>query len=59
MYLEVIKTEGRKNFDDLIEIEATQEFDEEKQLSARVRDALKKKVDEHNEKMALKIKELP
>jgi HK97 family phage portal protein len=49
--LEVIKkTEGRKNFDDLIEIEATQEFDEEKQLSARVRDALKKKVDEHNEK---------
>ena len=41
--LEVIKkTErGRKNFDDLIEIEATQEFDEEKQLSARVRDALK------------------
>ena len=49
--LEVIKkTEGRKNFDDLIEIEATQEFDEEKQLSARVRDALKKKVDDHNEK---------
>ena len=49
--LEVIKkTEGRKNFDDLIEIEATQECDEEKQLSARVRDALKKKVDEHNEK---------
>ena len=49
--LEVIKkTEGRKNYDDLIEIEATQEFDEEKQLSARVRDALKKKVDEHNDK---------
>ena len=49
--LEVIKkTEGRKNFDDLIEIEATQEFDEEKQLSATVRNALKKKVDEHNEK---------
>ena len=49
--LEVIKkTEGRKNYDDLITIEATQEFDEEKQLSARVRDALKKKVDEHNEK---------
>ena len=49
--LEVIKkTEGKKNYDDLITIEATQEFDEEKQLSARVRDALKKKVDEHNEK---------
>ena len=49
--LEVIKkTEGKKNYDDLIIIEATQEFDEEKQLSARVRDALKKKVDEHNEK---------
>jgi hypothetical protein len=49
--LEVIKKEeGRKNYDDLIEIEATQEFDEEKQLTARVKEALKKKVDEHNEK---------
>ena len=49
--LEVIKKEeGRKNYDDLIEFEATQEFDEEKQLSARVKAALKKKVDDHNEK---------
>ena len=49
--LEVIKKqEGRKNYDDLIEFEATQEFDEEKQLSARVKEALKKKVDEHNDK---------
>ena len=36
--------------DDLIEFEATQELDEEKQLSARVKAALKKKVDDHNEK---------
>ena len=49
--LEVIKKEeGRKNYDDLVEFEATQEFDEEKQLTARVREALKKKVEEHNEK---------
>ena len=49
--LEVIKkTEGRKNYDDLIEIEATQEFDELKQLTAAVREGLKKKVEAHNEK---------
>ena len=49
--LEVIKkTEGRKNYDHLIEIEATQEFDELKQLTAAVREGLKKKVEAHNEK---------
>ena len=49
--LEVIKkTEGRKNYDDLIEIDATQEFDELKQLTAAVREGLKKKVEAHNEK---------
>ena len=49
--LEVIKKEeGRKNYNDLIEFEATQEFDEEKQLTERVKAALKKKVDDHNEK---------
>ena len=49
--LEVIKKEeGRKNFDELIEKEASVEFDEDKQLSAAVREGLKKKVEDHNEK---------
>ena len=49
--LEVIKKEeGRKNFEELIEKEASVEFDEDKQLSAAVREGLKKKVEDHNEK---------
>ena len=48
--LEVIKKqEGRKNYDDLIELESTQETEEEKRITEAVREALKKKVEDHNE----------
>ena len=49
--LEVIKKEeGRKNYETLIELEATQESEEEKRITEAVREGLKRKVEEHNDK---------